>query len=212
MDNPNTADRARILAAVREARQRIGQAAPYPDYPADVATSPVRLPGGKEPAAVFRQRMAEAGGRCFDDVEALAAALLSGPGRLGYCTPGLESQLAGLADAGLTMERTFDRARADEYAFAITAAHAAIAETGTLILTDAGSPSRLATVAPWIHVAVLDPARILGSLADGIAALPDDPNVVFVTGSSCTADVEGILIRGAHGPAEQYCLVATPGA
>jgi L-lactate dehydrogenase complex protein LldG len=212
MNNPGTPDRARILASVREARKRIEQPMPYPDYPANVATSAARLPGEADPVAVFRERMAEAGGRCFDNVEALAEALLHGPGRLGYCEPGLLPRLAGLADAGLTLERDFDRARADDYAFAITTAQAAIAETGTLVITDAGSPNRLATVAPWIHVAVLNPERILGSLADGIAALPDDPNVVFVTGSSCTADVEGILIRGAHGPAEQYCLFAGPGS
>ena len=207
MTRPETTDRERILAAVREARKRIGQPAPYPDYPDGVATSAARLPDQADPAALFRLRMAEAGGHCFDSIDALSAALLRGPGRLGYCDPDLHESLASLAGAGLTLEPVFDRNRADDYAFAITRAHAAIAETGTLVLTDAGSRSRLATVATWIHVAVLDPDRILASLADGIAALPDDPNVVFVTGSSCTADVEGILIRGAHGPAEQYCLI-----
>jgi L-lactate dehydrogenase complex protein LldG len=210
VNSPASTDRARILASIREARQRIEQPAPYPGYPDNVATSRSRLPDGADPQALFRQHMTEAGGHCFDSVEALAAALLRGPGRAGYCHPGLHASLSGLTAAGLTLEHDFDRARADHYAFAITTAHGAIAETGTLVLSDAGSPRRLATVATWIHVAVLDPRRIVASLADGIAALPDDPNVVYVTGSSCTADVEGILIRGAHGPAEQYCLIASP--
>ncbi len=207
MSNLGTGDRARILAGIREARQRIDTPVPYPDNPDGVATSPARLPAGADLKDLFCQRMTEAGGRCFDDLSALSDTLRRGPGHRGYCSPGLAPVLDALTGAGLILETEFHRSRADDYAFAITPAHAAIAETGTLVLTDAGCPSRLATVAPWIHVAVLPRDRILASLADGISALPEDPNVVFVTGSSCTADVEGILIRGAHGPAEQYCLL-----
>lgn len=42
---------------------------------------------------------------------------------------------------------------------------------------------------------------------DAIAALGDDPNVIFCTGPSKTADVEGILIEGVHGPGEQVALI-----
>ncbi len=47
---------------------------------------------------------------------------------------------------------------------------------------------------------------------DGIAALGDDPNVIFCTGPSKTADVEGILIEGVHGPGEQVALIHAFGA
>jgi len=36
-----------------------------------------------------------------------------------------------------------------------------------------------------------------------VTSLGTDPNVIWVTGPSKTADVEGILIEGVHGPGEQ---------
>jgi len=44
-------------------------------------------------------------------------------------------------------------------------------------------------------------------LTAAVAALPVDPNVIWVTGPSKTADVEGILIEGVHGPGRQITLL-----
>ena len=54
---------------------------------------------------------------------------------------------------------------------------------------------------------MLAPDRIHRHVADAIAALGDDPNVIWCTGPSKTADVEGILIEGVHGPGEQIALI-----
>ncbi len=203
-------DRDRILADIRAARGRIPEPEAYPDYVSGIATSAARFPQGLDPVELFRRRLEEAGGRCFDDPGELAKALQQENAGFGYCDPALLDRMGALAEAGLEVRDDFRRDQADDYAFSITSAHAGIAETGSLVLTDGSTSRRLAAVATWIHVAVLDPERIVSSLADGIATLPDDPNVVYVTGSSCTADVEGILIRGAHGPAEQFCLLTPP--
>ncbi|MBI2497314.1 MAG: hypothetical protein HYV75_05125, partial [Opitutae bacterium] len=40
-----------------------------------------------------------------------------------------------------------------------------------------------------------------------LAAHPADPKIVWVTGPSKTADVEGILIEGVHGPGTQVALL-----
>src|SRR6185369_15589111 len=80
----------------------------------------------------------------------------------------------------------------DDYQFGVTRAAGAIAETGSLILTEATTARRLAALAPWIHIAVLDPERIHEHVGEAIAALGDDPNVIWCTGPSKTADVEGI--------------------
>ena len=105
------------------------------------------------------------------------------------------------------METVFDRTRVDDYQFGITRASAAIAETGTLVLTEAGTSSRLAALAPWVHIAVLDRQDIYIDVPQAVAALPKDSNVIWVTGPSKTADVEGILIEGVHGPGEQIALL-----
>jgi L-lactate dehydrogenase complex protein LldG len=40
-----------------------------------------------------------------------------------------------------------------------------------------------------------------------LTLLGNDPSVVWVTGPSKTADVEGILIEGVHGPGEEIALI-----
>ena len=83
----------------------------------------------------------------------------------------------------------------------------AIAETGTVVLTDTGTSSRLAALAPWVHVAVVTRDEMVIDVPQAVAALPDDPNIIWCTGPSKTADVEGILIEGVHGPGVQAVLL-----
>ena len=98
--------------------------------------------------------------------------------------------------------------RIDDVRFGITRAAGAIAETGTLILNDATTSSRLAALAPWIHVAVVPAgARSTVRVADAVRALGSQMNEVWSTAPSKTADVEGILIEGVHGPGEQIALL-----
>jgi L-lactate dehydrogenase complex protein LldG len=84
----------------------------------------------------------------------------------------------------------------------------AIAETGTVILSDATTSSRLAALAPWAHVAVIPRGALYPDLPAAVAALGSDPNVIWCTGPSKTADVEGILIEGVHGPGAQIAMFA----
>ena len=58
-----------------------------------------------------------------------------------------------------------------------------------------------------MHVAVLERSEIHRSIPDGIAAFGDSPYIIWCTGPSKTADVEGILIEGVHGPGEQIALL-----
>jgi L-lactate dehydrogenase complex protein LldG len=135
-------------------------------------------------------------------------ALLEGKGwTRGYCDPALLPRFAGAFPDRFVVETVFDRSRVDDYQFGITAAAGAIAETGTVILTDTGTSSRLAALAPWVHIAVVPRSKLHLDLPEAIAALGADPNIIWCTGPSKTADVEGILIEGVHGPGVQVALL-----
>jgi L-lactate dehydrogenase complex protein LldG len=54
---------------------------------------------------------------------------------------------------------------------------------------------------------VLYSEEIHRTIPEAIAALGDSPNIIWATGPSKTADVEGILIEGVHGPGEQIALL-----
>jgi L-lactate dehydrogenase complex protein LldG len=201
--------RRQIFDRVRAALARAAAAdkAPLPDYPADVALSlDARAP--TDLLARFREKLDAVRGRSFTDPAALAAWLKEQGATRGYCDPALAGWLASALGDGFTLETALDRARIDEYRFGVTRARAAIAETGSLVLDDATTSSRLGALAPWIHIAVVAPDRVMPDVASAIAALgDDDPNVIFCTGPSKTADVEGILIEGVHGPGEQVALI-----
>jgi L-lactate dehydrogenase complex protein LldG len=58
-----------------------------------------------------------------------------------------------------------------------------------------------------VHVGVLKKEEILRTIPEAIAAISEAPNIIWCTGPSKTADVEGILIEGVHGPGEQIALL-----
>jgi L-lactate dehydrogenase complex protein LldG len=195
-----------ILDRVKAALAILPEKQPLPEYPADVAVSRgARGPG--DAVARFREALGAVRGRSFTDPAALGAWLTEQRATRGYCDPALTGWLATALGGGFTLESTLDRERIDDYQFGITRAWGAIAETGSLILDDATTSRRLGALAPWIHIAVVTPDRILPDVGSAIAALGDDPNVIFCTGPSKTADVEGILIEGVHGPGEQAALI-----
>jgi L-lactate dehydrogenase complex protein LldG len=197
--------RDQIFSRVKAALAPLPQRAPLPDWDRDL----IRLRNA-QPAvdlwAQFAERLKAVNGTPLTTVAELVALLEKSNWRHGYCDPALWPRFRD-ALAGFTVETTFDRTRVDDYAFGITAAAGAIAETGTLILTDQGSSSRLAALAPWLHIAVLSRATIFPDITAAVAAMPSDPNVIWVTGPSKTADVEGILIEGVHGPGIQVALL-----
>lgn len=97
-----------------------------------------------------------------------------------------------------------------------------LAETGSLILSSETEGSQLASVAPPVHVALYRREQVVSSLDDALeklspstgAAPGAEPpgaatgrSIVFVTGTSRTADIEQILIRGVHGPRDVHAIL-----
>ena len=201
-----SAERDQILARVRDALAPLPHRASLPNWDEEL----IQL--RQNQAAIdlwerFSERLRAVNGTPLDSSAALVALLEQHGWLCGYCDPALWSLLGESFTSRLTVSPQFDRHNVDRYDFGITDAAGAIAETGTLILTDGSTASRLGALAPWVHVAVLRRAQIYDDISAALAALPQDPNVVWITGPSKTADVEGILIEGVHGPGVQVALL-----
>lgn len=201
-----TSPRDIVLGRVKQALAPLPGRAALPDWDAELAIARKLVADG-DPVALFAERIKLVNGRALSTPIDLVKELAAGGWKRGYCDPALWPQLAPHFGSDFQVAQTFDRTRIDDYAFGITRAIGGVAETGTIVLDDTHTSSRLGALAPWVHVAVLPKSKIHLTLADAAQHLPADPNVIWVTGPSKTADVEGILIEGVHGPGAQFALL-----
>jgi L-lactate dehydrogenase complex protein LldG len=93
----------------------------------------------------------------------------------------------------------------------ITSTRGGLADVGALILWPDANEPRLLSLAPAVHIAVLEADKIYNSLAEVIArerwteGMPT--NALLISGPSKTADIELVLTFGVHGPKELIVLV-----
>lgn len=193
--------RKAIFDGIRAALSPLQERTSYPDYSA-VMAEPQWLPGETDSKALFEKRLAIVGGRYFAAAADCARWLKADGATLLYLAPEL-AHLEPVFAEELTVTREYSRERVDQIDAAVTLASGAIAESGTIVLSDGETSDRLAALAPWRHVAAIPVDKLFRTISDAIAALPADPNVIWITGPSKTADVEGILIQGVHGPGQQ---------
>ena len=137
---------------------------------------------------VTLNRLGEFGGRITEAITAAGITLIDWH-RAGSLEPHFE------ADAG------------------VTDVHAALAETGSLICASGPAHSRGTSLAVPFHLAVVRSSDILPDLFDYLDALPEQNPVLLpsstavITGPSKTADIEGVLITGVHGPGRVVILL-----
>ncbi|MCH7945984.1 MAG: LUD domain-containing protein [Armatimonadetes bacterium] len=81
----------------------------------------------------------------------------------------------------------------------VTMAEFAVAETGSLVLAAKAGRRRLASLAPPVHAVLIRKSQVVSSLDEAIERLPAQTSVI-ITGPSRTADVEGVMVMGVHGP------------
>lgn len=117
----------------------------------------------------------------------------------------------GIADGklgGAEVATAGDRNTAFEADFGITLCAAAVGETGTLVLRCGQRRALLTSLAPPVHFALVPWSLLVADLADlrTVAGIAESSHAVWITGSSRTADIEGILIRGVHGPGKLIAI------
>ncbi len=100
----------------------------------------------------------------------------------------------------------------------VTAADYCLADTATLVMRTRPGQARSISLVPSIHIAVLRLEQILADLQEFYAVLRHELQIdgegltncmTFISGPSKTADIELVMVHGAHGPRELCIIVVT---
>jgi L-lactate dehydrogenase complex protein LldG len=151
----------------------------------------------------------ESGDRSATDAELvriLAALVETHAGASGRVVVAMQdATLAKLAEsaAGARLASNADRDTLFDCAVGITDVDAGIAESGSLVVSTNGR-IRNAWITPPIHIAIVRAPQVLADLVDLFELRPDAldaASTTIITGPSKTADIEGVLVTGVHGPA-----------
>ncbi len=93
----------------------------------------------------------------------------------------------------------------------VTGVDYAIAETGTMVIVHGKDRPRLVSHAPLRHIAVVPAERILPTYEHVVEALYADgrrpAHVTWISAPSQSADIQGIMFLGMHGPQRLIVLV-----
>jgi L-lactate dehydrogenase complex protein LldG len=84
----------------------------------------------------------------------------------------------------------------------LTSAEAAFAETGSIVVSSGPTRSRMVSLLPPIHIALVPTSKLTADIFTWAATRQGDlpANTVFISGPSKTADIEMTLVKGVHGP------------
>lgn len=180
-----------LLARVRRLQP---PAEPLPDLP-PFARGQSQLPGSFE---AFAQALARMGGRvelppAQADATAAVRALFPQARVICSATP----EVAGDRDLASVREP----AELDDVDVGVVRAVFAVAETGSVLLTEAQLKVPALGFLSQHLVVLLDPSAIVATLHDAYVhpAFAKARYTILMTGPSATADIEGVLIRGAQG-------------
>lgn len=97
----------------------------------------------------------------------------------------------------------------------ITGADFAVADTGTVVMRHGRGNPRLISIAPPVHIAIVNGSALLPDINALVAELDvtqgNIPSLIsFSTGPSATADICMTPVRGMHGPGKMYVIVIRP--
>ena len=98
----------------------------------------------------------------------------------------------------------------------LTGTDYALAETGSLVILPRGGLSRLVSLVPPVHIALVRPEEVLESLHDLFLLRRLEyyrrggemgSYLNFITGPSRTADIEMTIVQGVHGPKSVHMVL-----
>lgn len=98
-------------------------------------------------------------------------------------------------------EMTADQAY--DFDAGVTEVDYAVAETGTIAIRHRPEHGRLISLVPFVHVAIIEPKKLLPDLIDLFEMLAREGSgsgVTMISGPSKTADIEMNTVTGVHGP------------
>lgn len=226
--------RENILNRLRAARRPFPDAPPQPS--AFLPVTPVEDTSPRGLLARFTQELERLTGHVHtaqDDAEVIAAVRgILAENVVGHVlawdfqyipAAGLEDALRA-DDVEITFPDLYGEDRAAHSAHiraagaGIIGADAALATTGTLVLSSAPGRGRAPTVLPPRLIAIMTLDQLLPNMegwlaserAKGLSVMRDSANVAFVTGPSRTGDIEMALVLGVHGPGEVHVIIKLP--
>lgn len=95
----------------------------------------------------------------------------------------------------------------------ITSCEALLARNGSVLLSNSDPAGRRLSAYPPIHIVVARASQLVMDIKHGLARLKEKygdqlPSMITtITGPSRTADIEKMLVLGAHGPKELYVFL-----
>ena len=211
--------RREILHAIRETLAQGLESSP-PDRlsaPASSPPVPLSVPERGDVVKHFTEQLTAVGAqwtvvRTETEAAAALARILTDAGArrvVGSDAPLVQRLLQSVKN-GLVIDRLERLSRDALFACdaGVTTAQWGIADTGTLVLESAREQSRLLSLVPPIHVALLSTRCICDSLREALGRVSVASHAItFITGPSRTSDIELTLVVGVHGPQTVHVLL-----
>ncbi len=96
----------------------------------------------------------------------------------------------------------------------LTGTDYAIAETGTVVIHPRAGVSRLVSLAPPVHIAIVERGSVLPSLdelflleRENVIGGNGGPSLNLISGPSRTGDIEATVVQGIHGPLVTHAVL-----
>ena len=151
-----------------------------------------RFPDKAQAMAFIKETLAKEG---VADAPGKYAVWVDSPFLAGHDKDAMAKEIPGLT-FGVT------RDRAEQAHIGITQMHWGIANTGTLVQDSTAAAERLASMLPFIHLAIVGTEAIVADMPTLLETVhpKDSAYIALISGPSRTADIERVLTIGVHGP------------